>query len=124
VSWRNNTGVAREIDEDTGKMRPVRYGLGNDTAALNEAFKMGDLVGIYHHWLIIPNTDTGFPVGTFCMWECKKPHWRFTGTPREQAQWTAIQFVRKHYGRAGFVTHPDQAVAIMLGNGFGAYNGS
>lgn len=108
VAWRNNTGVAREIDEDTGRMRPIRYGLGNDSAKLNAAFKMGDLVGMDAH-------------GLFCMWECKRPGWRYTGTDTEVAQWTAIKFVRAHGGRAGFVNHPDQAVAIMQGTGQGAY---
>jgi hypothetical protein len=97
VAWRNNTGALP--NPDTGV--PVRFGLGNDSARINEVFKMGDLVGIYQ--------------GIFCMWECKPPGWRYTGTKREVAQWNAILQVRGHRGRAGFVTHPDMAVAVMMG---------
>lgn len=97
---RNNSGVAREIDE-TGRYRPVRYGLGNTSQRLNEVFKTGDLVGIYK--------------GIFCMWECKKPGWKFSvGSVRERAQLAAIMWVRRHGGRAGFVTHPVEAVSLMM----------
>lgn len=110
AALRNNSGVAREVDEKTGQLRVVRYGLGNTSEKFNSEFKTGDLVGPAHD-------------GIFCMWECKKPGWRYTGTERERAQWNAIQWARKRGGRAGFVTHPDEAVAIMLGTGTGAYNG-
>jgi hypothetical protein len=105
VAWRNNVGCLP--NPDTGI--PVRFGLGNDSAKLNEVFKTGDLVGLA-------------PLGIFCMWECKKPGWRWTATARERAQWNAIAFVRSRHGRAGFVTHPDMAVSLMLGTGWGAYN--
>lgn len=103
---RNNSGVAREVDEKTGELRPVRYGLANTSAKFNKVFKTGDLVGLYR--------------GIFCMWECKVPGWRYRGGEHERAQWAAIQHVRRYGGRAGFVTHPDQAVEIMLGTGWGA----
>lgn len=105
---RNNSGVAREIDAETGTMRPVRYGLGNTSERINEVFKTGDLVGIY--------------CGVFCMWECKKPGWRWRGTAREIAQYAAILWVRQHGGRAGFTTHPEMSVAIMKGLSWGAYH--
>lgn len=38
--WRNNVGVL--ID---AKGRPVRYGLANDSKALNAVLKSGDLIG-------------------------------------------------------------------------------
>ena len=107
VALRNNSGVAREVDRH-GQTRVVRYGLGNTSERFNRECKSGDLVGIA-------------PDGIFCMWECKPPDWRYTGTDRERAQWNAILWARRHRGRAGFVTHPDEAVAVMLGISGGAY---
>jgi hypothetical protein len=63
------------------------------------------------------------PGGLFLMLECKPPGWRWRGTDREVAQWNAIKYVRERGGRAGFVTHPDEAVAVMLGTSRGAYDG-
>jgi len=126
AALRNNSGVAREVD-DHGQPRVVRYGLGNTSEKFNREFKTGDLVGIYPErvYLLREPAVPGaiYTIGIFCMWECKRPGWRYTGTERERGQWNAIQWVRKRGGRAGFVNHPDQAVAIMLGTGTGAYNG-
>lgn len=105
VAWRNNVGA---LTDQRGI--PVRFGLGNDSAALNRVFKMGDLVGI-------------MPPGRFIMLECKEPAWRWRATPREVAQWEAIREVRRFGGRAGFVTGPEMAVAVAHGLDMGAYNG-
>lgn len=98
VAWRNNRGALP--NPDTGI--PIRFGLANDSSKLDKVFKTGDLVGFA-------------PDGIFCMWECKPPGWRYTGTEREVAQRNAILFVVARRCRAGFVTHPDEAVAIMRG---------
>lgn len=124
---RNNSGVAREVDERTGELRPVRYGLANTSAKFNAVFKTGDLVGVWPEQVLTNGTHYPVPVtiGIFCMWECKKPGWRFSlADDRARAQWNAIQHVRRFGGRAGFVTHPDQAVAIARGLSGGAYDGS
>lgn len=105
VAWRNNRGA---LPDERGV--PVRFGLANDSTQLDRTFKTGDLVGLT-------------PGGLFLMLECKPPGWRYRGADRERAQWAAIQFVRLRGGRAGFVTHPDEAVAVMLGMGLGAYCG-
>lgn len=105
---RNNSGVAREVDEKTGQMRPVRYGLGNTSERINEVFKTGDLVGIFR--------------SIFIMVECKRPDWTWRATARERAQYAAILWVREHGGRAGFSTSPQQSVDIMMGYGRGAYD--
>lgn len=105
VAWRNNRGA---LPDERGI--PVRFGLANDSSQLDRTFKTGDLVGIG-------------PGGLFVMWECKPPGWRWRGTDREVAQWNAIKYVRERGGRAGFVTHPDEAVAVMMGTGWGVYNG-
>lgn len=120
TAWRNNRGVARETNPD-GTIRPVRFGLANDSSALDKVFKTGDLVGLFPVGIPTYPYGTLFYVGMFCMWECKPEGWHFTGTDREQAQWAAIKFVRERMGRAGFVSHPDQAVAIAMGTSGGAY---
>ena len=105
AALRNNSGA---LPREDGV--PVRFGLGNTSAAINRVFKTGDLVGIG-------------PGGIFCMWECKRPDWRWCGDEHERAQLGAIIWARGFGGRAGFVTHPDEAVAIMLGTSLGAPHG-
>jgi hypothetical protein len=38
--WRNNNGVLKDANG-----RPIRYGLANDSKALNKVVKSGDLIG-------------------------------------------------------------------------------
>jgi len=97
--WRNNVGALRD---DTGRV--VRYGLANDSAALNAKLKSGDLIG----WR--PVTITPGHVGTviaqFVSRECKPPGWRYAGTPREVAQNQWAMLVNSHGGDAKFATGP------------------
>ncbi len=121
VAGRNNVGA---VPDDRGS--PVRFGLGNDSAALNRVFKMGDLVGIMPtraHTGPWGAAMTAVTMGIFIMLECKEPAWKWRATPREVAQWEAIIEVRRFGGRAGFVTGPEMAVAVAHGAGLGAYNG-
>lgn len=125
VAWRNNRGA---LPDERGI--PVRFGLANDSSQIDRTFKTGDLVGIYPEtrqaWGYTDGKFGPLPAtltGIFCMWECKPPGWRWRGTDREVAQWNAIKYVRERGGRAGFVTHPDEAVAVMLGTSRGAYDG-
>lgn len=83
--WRNNSGVATNRDG-----RPVRFGLGNDSAQLNAAMKTSDLIGITSR-------------GLFVAFELKKPGWRYTASDREEAQWNFINYVQRNGGIAGFV---------------------
>lgn len=92
--WRNNSGAGTL---DNGSF--VRWGLANDSKALNERIKSSDLIG----W---DNT------GRFVAVECKAPGWRFTGTPREVAQQRFIDLVRLSGGRGGFVTDPAELAAL------------
>jgi hypothetical protein len=125
VAWRNNRGALP--NPETGV--PIRFGLANDSSQLDRTFKTGDLVGLYPAQMMVDvpvwnGTQLQRTViGIFCMWECKPPGWRWRGTDREVAQWNAIKYVRERGGRAGFVTHPDEAVAVMLGTSRGAYDG-
>ncbi len=94
--WRNNVGV---LTDENG--RPVRYGLANDSAAVNKVLKSGDLIGIDPE--PITAADIGKPRGQFVSVECKPEGWHYTGTPREQAQRSWALRVASLGGRALFV---------------------
>lgn len=95
--WRNNVGAlldARGI--------PVRYGLANDSAALNKSIKSGDLIG-WRPVLITP-AHVGCKIAQFTSRECKRPNWVFTGSERETAQLRWAEAVNADGGDACFVT--------------------
>lgn len=97
ILWRNNVGALRD---ERGV--PVRYGLCNDTAAVNERIKSGDLIGIRKR--LIDSSMIGHTLGQFVSRECKPDGWRFTGTPREVAQAKWIEIVIANGGDAAFAT--------------------
>jgi hypothetical protein len=97
--FRNNVGV---LKDKTG--RPVRYGLGNDSPALNEVLKSGDLIGV-RPVLILPQ-HVGTTVGQFVSREAKPPGWVYTATPRERAQMAWANLIRSKGGDASFATGP------------------
>ena len=74
VLWRNNVGA----------LDGVRYGLANDSRAMNQLHKSADLVGIEP--VLITQAMVGSVVGRFLAREVKRPGWTWTGTEREQAQ--------------------------------------
>lgn len=78
--WRNNVGALLDAEG-----RAVRYGLANDSKALNFAIKSADLIGIRRRMIRL--TDVGHFVGQFMSVECKAPGWRFNPKdPRDLAQ--------------------------------------
>ena len=85
-TWRNNSGAMRTRDG-----RFVRFGLGNESAAINAVMKTLDLIGIG-------------PAGRFLAIEVKKPGWRYTGTARELAQSNFMRTVRGAGGVAFFAS--------------------
>ena len=95
--WRNNVGVLRD---DTG--RPVRYGLANDSPALNARIKSADLIG----WrrVVITPAHVGQAIAQFVSRECKPSGWRYAGTDREQAQAKWAAMVTLDGGDACFAT--------------------
>lgn len=66
--FRNNVGA---LKDERGV--PIRYGLANDTAALNKVVKSHDLIG----WrsFIITDQHVGQRIAQFATRECKKPEW-------------------------------------------------
>lgn len=89
--WRNNSGV---LEDKNG--RPVRFGLGNDSAAFNASVKSSDLIG----W-----TETG----RFVALEIKAPGWHLTpGDKRGQAQLRWLVAVREAGGIGEFITDEGQ----------------
>jgi hypothetical protein len=93
--WRNNSGAGKL---ENGSF--VRWGLANDSHALNEHIKSSDLIG----W---------DDLGVFLAAECKPEGWRYNpNDAREVAQLRFIQLVNASGGRAGFITHPSQLATL------------
>lgn len=99
LNFRNNTGA---LADESGRF--VRFGLANDTPAMNRQIKMGDLIGCAPH--VVTLADVGKLHGIFWMREVKKPGWKWPRTPsyREQAQRRAIELVLSRGGDAAFTT--------------------
>lgn len=95
--WRNNVGVLNDI---TG--RPVRYGLANDTPALNKVIKSGDLIGIRP--VRVTPAHVGHTIGQFVSRECKSVGWKYSGDAHETAQLKWTQLIIANGGDAGFTT--------------------
>ena len=94
--FRNNSGV---LKDDRGI--PVRFGLCNDTAALNKVCKSSDLIG----WRTVQITPdmVGQKLAQFVAIECKTQGWKYTGTAREVAQKNFIDKVNVAGGYAAFI---------------------
>lgn len=84
--FRNNVGATMD---DKGNY--FRYGLANDTPAMNKRIKSSDLIGIK-------------PGGQFVCREVKKPGWQYSGTDREIAQLKFLKLVLASGGDAAFAT--------------------
>lgn len=97
--WRNNVGA---LADETGRF--VRYGLANESEAVNKRLKSSDLIG----WrpVTIGPEHVGRVIAQFVSRECKRHGWRYTGSQREEAQerWSAL--VLADGGDAGFTTGP------------------
>lgn len=95
--FRNNVGV---LQDKTG--RPVRYGLANDSAQMNDVIKSGDLIGIRP--LLIQPHHVGHVFGQFVSREIKPPGWQYTGQGREAAQLAWANLINSCGGDAAFAT--------------------
>jgi hypothetical protein len=86
--WRNNNGCL----EDPATGRFVRFGLGNDSQALNEKWKSSDLIGIFPQQ--VERRHIGEVWGRFTAVEVKSPGWKAPKNDREIAQGRFISSVK------------------------------
>lgn len=78
--FRNNVGALLDSEG-----RPVRYGLANESKAMNEKIKSSDLIGIRK--VFIEPRHVGRTIGQFVARECKHGAWKWGESPdRENAQ--------------------------------------
>lgn len=94
--FRNNVGAA--YTQGGGF---IRFGLVNDSAALNKKIKSSDLIGIRP--VTIQSQHVGGTFGQFMAREVKKPDWKFRGTDRENAQLKFIKLITALGGDACFI---------------------
>lgn len=99
--WRNNVGAYQH--PDTGQF--VRYGLCNESAAVNKRVKSSDLIGIRP--VRIGPEHVGRVLGQFVAREVKSGSWRFAGSERETAQLAFLALVLSLGGDAKFVKAVD-----------------
>lgn len=95
--WRNNVGA---LPDASGRV--VRYGLCNDSKALNKSIKSSDLIGIDD--TPITADMVGMPRGQLVAREVKEYGWVYTGTEREVAQLKFGQLVIARGGSFKFST--------------------
>ena len=100
--WRNNVGAGQL---ENGSY--VRWGLCNDSAALNHSIKSSDLIGIRS--VTITAEMVGHTLGQFVARECKHGGWKYTGTERERAQARFIELILAMGGDAAFTNGSDAA---------------
>lgn len=98
--WRNNNGATKD---ETGRL--IRYGLANDSTAMNKVIKSHDLIGITP--VTITPAHVGMVLGVFTSIEVKRPGWSFKGTARELAQLKWAELIISLGGISKFATGPE-----------------
>ena len=96
--FRNNVGAGTVLESGSF----LRWGLANDSKAVNEKIKSADLIG-WQALTITPDL-VGARVAQFLSREIKHPGWKYTGTDREKAQLKWALLVLAAGGNAGIVT--------------------
>lgn len=91
ILWRNTVG---------GDDKGLRWGLANDSPAVNKLLKSSDLIGIDP--VLITPAHVGQVIGQFLAVEVKEADWKFTGVGRETPQFNFLKLVRSKGGRAMF----------------------
>lgn len=99
--WRNNNGAYNPKEPPTPG---TRWGLCNDSTAMNKKIKSSDLIGIRP--TVITASMVGDTFGLFVARELKKPGWTYKGTDREVRQLAFGQIVTMLGGDFKFVTGP------------------
>jgi hypothetical protein len=97
--WRNNVGAC--VDE---RGNHIRYGLANESTAMNRKLKSADLIGITP--VTITPAMVGAVLGVFTSIECKRPGWKYKANAREQAQLSWAELILSMGGFAQFATDP------------------
>jgi hypothetical protein len=95
--WRNNVGHVETADG-----RHFRYGIANDSVAVNRQVKSADLIGLRP--VLITSEHVGSLFGQFVAREVKRPGWKYHGTSRERAQLQFLTIVLALGGDANFST--------------------
>lgn len=101
--FRNNVGVLFDRND-----RPVRYGLANDSPALNRHLKSGDLIG-WRRVLVTPDM-VGQLIAQIVSRECKPEGWEPCGPgnkdlfAHESAQRAWAKIINDDGGDARFAT--------------------
>lgn len=96
--FRNNLGAGQLSN---GQF--VRWGLANDSKAVNSNVKSGDLIGLRP--VVITQEMVGSVIGQFVSIECKREGWRPSPTDsHEAAQMRWAELVILAGGHAAFVT--------------------
>lgn len=93
--WRNNVGATQ-----TPEGSFIRYGLANQSSAVNKRCKSSDLVGLRP--VYVTEHMVGQVFGLFVAREVKRGGWKYTGTAREKAQMNFLSLVAAMGGDARF----------------------
>jgi hypothetical protein len=100
--FRNNVGV---LPREDGV--PIRFGLANDSKAMNKNLKSSDLIGVSP--IQITQDMVGTVIGQFTSLEVKKPGWTYNPNDEHQAaQQKWHELVIRFGGDSRFITHEDQ----------------
>ncbi len=106
VLWRNNVGAGKL---ENGNF--IRWGLANDSTAVNQKTKSGDLIGI--RTLTITPDMVGKTIGQFVSVEVKREGWKFSGSERELAQDNWRRIITSRGGLALFATNEGDVVSVL-----------
>lgn len=106
-AMRNNVGVAFD---QTG--RPVRYGLMNESRAVNSEYKSSDLIDCLP--VLIKPHHVGRTFGLFVALETKESSWKLRPSDAHaQAQLRFINLIRKNGGMSDFITDARQVEGLL-----------
>ena len=95
--WRNNLGAGYMQDGSF-----IRWGLANESTAMNRTIKSHDLIGIRP--IRITEAHIGQLIGQFVSREIKPGYWNYSGNDHELAQLKWAELVISLGGDAGFAT--------------------
>ena len=82
MGWRLFRNHCGAFTDENGRV--VRYGIANDSPAMNKRIKSSDLIGIRP--VVITPDMVGSTIGQFVAREVKKAGWKYKGTEHEEAQ--------------------------------------